>query len=136
MLKPAPPDEDVTALAEAAQSLLMPSESDAPFEPVAWFAPPPFSAAALRAALSMPPDTPITTRTLTSFFEPLTSERAWFGDKERERAARFARLEETIATHLSDVWVYRLGTIEITIVILGATTSGRLIGLRTSAVET
>lgn len=124
------------ALMAAADGLRMPSESDYPFEPFTWAGPGALTPEALVASLGLPPETPVETRTLERLFAPLTAEQNWMGAEERATCARFAALRAAIAAHLADVAVYRVGAVEIAVLIVGADAGGRLVGLRTTVVET
>ncbi len=133
------PSETPDALATitaAAAGLLMPSESDYPFEPFRWPGPGPLTPEALLAHLGLPPETPVETRDLSAFFERLTAPRDWHGEPERATAARFAELRDVIAANLADAVVYRVGTITIPVLIVGRDASGAIVGLRTTVIET
>lgn len=71
-----------------------------------------------------------------AFFERLTRERDWFGDRERKRAKKFLDLQKLIEESLTDLKVYRFGRVKIRILVVGKTSDGRYIGLETNAVET
>lgn len=133
----APESSDaLAAIAAAAEGLLMPSESDYPFEPFRWDGPTPLTPEALRAHLDLPPDAPIETRDAMALLDQLAAEQDWFGAEERTVAARFAALRDTIAAKLTDVVLYRIGTTRITLIIAGRDPGGDLVGLRTMVVET
>ncbi|NTU85610.1 MAG: nuclease [Chloroflexales bacterium] len=130
-----PPDAlgEITA---AADGLLMPSESDYPFEPFRWPGPGPLTPEALVEFLELPPGTPVEVRELDAFFEPLTSVRDWQDADQRAAAARFALLRDLLHDLLADVMVYRAGSIQIPVVIAGRDPSGATVGLRTTVIET
>lgn len=130
------PAPRLAALADAAEGLLVPSESDAPLEPFHWEGEGALTPEALVASLGLSPDTPVETRTLDAFFAPLMREATWMDDAQREQAAKFAALRDRIAADLANVEVYRLGRIQITVVIAGRTGDGATGGLRTTLVET
>lgn len=126
----------LAAMTAASAGLLMPSESDYPFEPFRWTGPGPLSAAALLVHLGLPPETPVEMRDAMALLDSLAAAQDWHAEEERATAARFARLRDTIAAHLADVLVYRAGSIEIALVIAGRDRSGAVVGLRTTVVET
>jgi Nuclease A inhibitor-like protein len=70
------------------------------------------------------------------FFEPLTRQRDWHGERETLRAKKFLDLQKLIEESLTDLKVYRIGRIRIRILIVGRTSSGCCIGLETNAIET
>lgn len=130
------PSDALSALVAAAEGLLMPSESDYPFEPFRWPGPGPLTPEALLAHLGLPPETPVETRDAAALFERLSAPRDWHGEPERATAARFAALRDAFATNLADVVVYRVGTITISLFILGRDPAGATVGLRTTVIET
>jgi hypothetical protein len=71
-----------------------------------------------------------------AFFAELTRVQDWFGDPQKERAARFSALVDMLKLELTDLHVYRIGTIRIDIYVVGLTSEGRLAGVRTQSVET
>lgn len=124
------------ALMAAADGLLMPSESDYPFEPFCWKGVGELTPEALLVALGLPPDTPVEQRTLERQFAPLV--RAWDGMDAAERAQRerFAALQAAFEAQLADIAVYRVGEVEIQVVIVGVDREGKRVGLRTTVVQT
>jgi hypothetical protein len=129
-----PPSEALAAITAAAVGLLVMSESDEPLTPFRW--PGPLTEAALLAHLGLPPDTPIETRSLDGFLGPMAQQQDWFDDGQRVAAVRFAQLRDSIAALLHDVVVYRLGRIQITVVIAGLDKLGDTVGLQTTQIET
>ena len=130
------PDDPIAALADAAEGLLVPSESDSPLTPFRWTGDGPLTAAAMLAALDLPPDIPVETRTPDAFFAPLTRVTDVLDAPQAAQAERFAALRDQIAGHLADVVVYRIGRIQITAIIAGTTADGATGGLRTTLIET
>jgi hypothetical protein len=70
------------------------------------------------------------------FFQRLTSERDWFGLKEKQKARRFAELEKLLEQNLDDLTVFKIGRVQIEIYVVGLDTDGNLIGIKMNAVET
>lgn len=70
------------------------------------------------------------------FFDRLTRERDWFGERERNRAEKFSKLRDFLAKHLRDLRVIRIGRIRIDIYVAGISSNGRLAGVKTKAIET
>lgn len=126
----------LATLTAAAAGLLVPSESDAPLTPFIWSGPGPLTADALLAHLNLPPHTPVETRSLHAFLDPLAAIHDWFDADQRATAARFAALRDLIAASLADVVVYRIGRIQITVVIAGQDPAGATVGLQTTLIET
>ncbi len=131
------PTDVMKALSQAAQGLLYPSETDAPFEPFSW----PIGKCKLTPALvrqlgEHEAREPVQEISLADFFKDLTEEQDWHGKQERAAVKKFRALERTIGELLPDAKVIRVGTTEITIYIAGKTAEGNCVGLKTRAVET
>ncbi len=129
-------DDALAALVAAADGLLVPSESEYPFTPFEWEGAGSLTPEALLAQLGLPSETPVEVRSLESFFGPLSQTADWMGDQERAQAARFAALQNQIASTLTGAKVYRIGERKITVIIAGESAAGRTGGLRTTVIET
>lgn len=70
------------------------------------------------------------------FFAPAIQPRDWHEEADHQRLQRFQTLLQWLEQHLSNVRVYRVGTIEINVYIVGKTESGTWISLSTKAIET
>lgn len=128
--------ELIPRLEHAVDGLFFPSESDAPLTVFVWPADAPFSPQALLAHAGCPETTAIETTDLDHFFDPVTTPRAWHGDAEREQIARFTVVRDLLAAELSNITVYKIGTITIRVYILGRSADGATLGLTTTLVET
>jgi hypothetical protein len=82
------------------------------------------------------PDAPVEERDFTDFFTRLTKIQDWFGDEEKQTAAKYVRLKELLERNLKDLKVFKVGRIEIDIYVVGLDSEGRLTGIKTKAVET
>jgi hypothetical protein len=130
------PDDALAAITAAADGLLVPSESDYPFEPFRAEGSERLTPASLLAQLGLPPDTPVTTDSLEAFFAQLTRVADWMDEDQRAQAARFAELRDLIAARLRNVVSYRAGRTKIAVVIAGQDAAGATVGLRTTLIET
>ena len=123
-------------LATATERLLYPSETDAPFT---WFTREGWRAvptdAALRQAVGAPADAPVERITLDYLLRNSVINDDATLDGEH-RAARFRQLARTLQRELTNITVYRVGTVEIRVFVLGLTRCGSVAGLETLAVET
>jgi hypothetical protein len=128
--------DTLAALAAASAGLLVPSESDYPFEPFEWPGPGPLTPAALLAHLGLPPDTPVETRDVERFLGRLARRQSWMDAAARASAARFGALQRLFRERLSDVTVYRVGQVEVQVFTVGRDADGRYVGLRTTQIET
>lgn len=120
---------------DAAQGLLFPSESDFPIEPFFYGSDEP-TPEGLRKHLGLSPDVPVEETTLASFFEGLTEASEEASNEEQADVDRYRELRKVLETNLEDVRVYRLGTIDIEVIVLGRHASGVWMGVRTNVVET
>jgi len=116
--------------------LLFLSESDAPFEVVHWPAQGELTPAKLLQLTEHPLDAPIDVVSVDQFFEVATAEEDWHDQDERETAKRFQNLVRTLKQNLSQLQVYRVGSIDIDAYIVGVTPGGDWAGLATKLVET
>jgi len=124
------------ALLQAADGLLMTSESDYPFTAFRWPEPDPLTPAALLAHLGLPPDTPVEERAFSTFFARLTTAQDWHSDDDRVNVARFTTLRDAFTKRLTDLVVYRVSLIKIDTFVVGTTPDGAVVGLRTVQIET
>lgn len=82
------------------------------------------------------PDAPVEERDFTEFFARLTALQDWFGDEEKQTAAKFSDLKKLLEENLKDLKVFKVGRIEIEIYAVGLDAQGKLAGIKTKAVET
>jgi hypothetical protein len=116
-------DDTLAVLTKAAQGLLYPSETDAPFEPFVWESGP-NTVASMQRLSGQAADDPCRTVSLEDFLGDLAEEK------------EFAELQAVLQKTLTGIKVYRCGTVSPTYYVVGADASGRLAGLKTHAVET
>jgi hypothetical protein len=74
--------------------------------------------------------------TLERFFAPLTDVRGASDPEAVERAGRFAALRHLLTTLLANPVLYRVGTVEVTVLLVGQSADGATLGLRTTMVAT
>jgi hypothetical protein len=121
-------------LAQTSQGLLMPSESEYPFEVVAWkdveLTPQKFL-----ELTNYPPATSIEEVELDYFFRNVASEKDWHDKIQKENVAKFQNLVQVIKDNLAELRVYRIGTIDVNVYIVGKTNDG-VAGLATKVIET
>lgn len=72
----------------------------------------------------------------SGLFARVTSIREWYGDSERKRAKKFLELQKLLEENLTDLKVFRGGSIRLEIFVVGVDKEGYLMGVRTTAVET
>lgn len=125
----------IDRLTQATTDLLWQSESDFPFEVVTWAPGIEMTPAALFANLD---DAELTSESidLTDLFAPVITIEDWYEATELAQVDRYKALLQIIESDLSAVQIFRIGTVEITIYIIGKTPAGDIIGLKTQAIET
>ena len=129
-------DSIAAQLKQATEGLLFFSETDAPFEVIHWPAQGELTPPKLLQLTGHPPDAPVELRTVDDFFAIATQEEDWHDQEERETAKRFQNLVSVLKQNLSQLQVFRVGSINIEAYIVGVTPSGDWIGLSTKLVET
>jgi hypothetical protein len=125
--------EIIDRLQQATTDLVWTSESDYPFEVVTWSKDTELNPAAL---FELSADIAIETTTLQDFFTPALVTEDWYGKEELATVDRYQKLVDMLATNLSEVVVFRVGEVEITVYIVGRTIDRDLVGLKTQVVET
>jgi hypothetical protein len=123
--------EIIDRLKQTTADLLWISESDYPFQIVVW--------SDKEINLMLFPDRAnekIEMISLDNFFAPALEVEDWYGLEELATVDRYKLLLETINANLTDLKVFRIGSIEIDLYIVGKTPSGDIIGLQTTIVET
>ena len=127
--------EIIDLLTQATVDLLWSSESDYPFELVTWISGTELTSAALFKDLD-DADLEIESMTLTDLFKPVLAVEDWYEAAELAQVNRYTNLLHAIETSLADVEVFRVGEVEIAIYIVGRTSAGDIVGLKTHVVET
>lgn len=111
------------------------SESDYPFEVIGWERGSEMNPAALFTEL-VDREITIETITLADFFASALTVEDWYEAEELVQVDRYRKLLQTIESTLTEVQVFRVGEIEISVYIVGKTPDGDLVGLKTHLVET
>src|SRR5215212_9488155 len=99
------------------------SESDYPFEVFRWGAAEP-THEFLRGLTGEAADVPVETKTAPEFFRVAASEAEWKGAEELATARRFQELLRLLEQNLTELKVYRVGTINIPVYVVGRRPSG------------
>lgn len=129
-------DSIATQLQQASKGLLFLSETDAPFEVITWSAQGELTPAKLLQLTNHPPDAPVEIASVEEFFAIATAQEDWHDEEERETVKRFQNLVNILKQNLSQLQVFRVGSIEIDAYIIGVTQNGEWAGLSTKLVET
>ncbi len=127
--------EIIDRLKQATADLGWMSEADYPFEVLCWDRGTELTPTALFKD-STPTAIAIETRSLADFFAPALQTEDWYDEEELANVDRYQQLVSTIEANLSETQVFRVGEIEIDAYIVGKTSNGELVGLKTKIVET
>jgi hypothetical protein len=122
------------SLTQASQGLLMPSESEYPFEVFIW-KDVELTPEKILELTNYPPATSIEEIDLDYFFRNVAGEKDWYDKIQKENVAKFKNLVQVIKDNLAEIRVYRIGTIEVNVYIVGKTNDG-VAGLATKVIET
>lgn len=122
-------------LMKASKNLLMSSESDYPFEFFQWEGQADLTTEKLLELAGHPQDTSVEVVELDYLFRNVAQEKEWHDEAEKINVSSFQTLVKTLKENLRDIKVYRVGTINIDVYIVGKA-DGSLAGLSTKLVET
>ena len=120
----------------AAEGLWYISETDAEIFPFTGSKSKEVTKETLLAQIGKPSDAPVEERDFEQMFERFVKIQDWFGDEEKETAAKFAALKELLKKNLTDLKVFKVGRIDLDIYFVGLDKDGNLAGIQTKATET
>jgi hypothetical protein len=123
-------------LREATRGLTFMSESDYPVEVVRWSGIDDVTPEFLRGLNGQEASAPVETTGVGEFFRNAASEAEWKSEAERETARRYQKLIGLLKDNLKGLTVYRVGSINIGVYVVGRGTSGDWLGVSTRVVET
>jgi hypothetical protein len=124
------------ALSKAIEGLLYMSESDYPVEVIRWDGSERLSPEYLRRAAGANSSAKVEESTLDEFFRIPAGEQEWKGEAQLAEAKRYQCLRSLLEENLTDIKVYRVGEINIFILVVGRSAEGNWLGVSTQAVET
>jgi hypothetical protein len=128
-------DPVVNLLRKAVRGLLFMSEKDAAFKVVTL---PDAAEVTVRniAELIGRPDLPAQEEKFDRLFGELCKDQKWHGEDERALVKRYQNLRQVLHEHLGERKVFKLGTGQVKVYIVGKSAAGRWIALETDALET
>ncbi len=131
-------NEITEKLKQATNGLLMMSESEYQFEVFLWAgeAQEPLTHQKLLQLTGYPQETSIEIVELDYFFRNCIQEKEWYDETQKQNVPKFKSLVKTLKNNLTDINVYRIGTISIDVYIVGKTPDQDLAGISTKVVET
>lgn len=124
----------IDLLKQTTAGLMMPSESEYPFEVFSWESTP-LNETTVLEKTGHSQDT-IEVVEVDDFFRVATTEEDWHEDEEKATVKRFQNLVNVLKTNLTDLQVYKIGNKEIDVYIIGTTPDGKLTVVSTKVVET
>jgi Nuclease A inhibitor-like protein len=135
---PSPEKDWVQQMTAAVAGLSWMSETDAPFDVLLWTG---ITQSCLTPEdvlhqAQLPPDTPVEAIALDTFFTPVTERQPWHTPDDIKIAEQFQALQTLLEQALTQLQVYRCGTTELEIYIVGQTQDLNWLALHTTAVET
>ena len=138
MTKPNPSSEESlqAKLENACAGLIFVSETDSDVTPVFGNVPLSKSAADVLMAIGVSPTKQVRSVRFENFFSRLTTKKVWFGEEQLMNAERFIALKRLLQKELSDLKVFRVGKIRLTIFVVGFDREGKIAGVKMDAVET
>lgn len=122
-------------LRETTRGLTFMSESDYPFEVFNWGTSEPTDEF-LRGLTGEAADAAVETRAAADFFRVAASPAEWKNKEQLAEARRFQSLQQLLEQNLTDLKVYRVGSINIPVYVAGRGASGNWLGVSTRVVET
>lgn len=128
--------ELIKEISAAVDGLVYISETDAPIFPFTGRQSIGEKKDVLLAEIGLDPDTEVEERGFDEMFARFVTIKEWFNDRQREDAVRFQMLKTLLEENLTDLTVFKIGTIRREIFFVGVDSDGRLTGIRTTAVET
>lgn len=83
-----------------------------------------------------PENAPVEEKNFAEFFVRLTEIQDWFSEEEKATARKFAELKDLLEKNLRALKVFKIGTIQLDIYVVGLDAENNLSGIKTKAVET
>ena len=121
---------------KAAKGLFYSSESDALVEVFAGSIADAVTQENLLGQIGKEVNTPVQVINFDDFFSRLTALQDWFGDEEKATAEKFAALRDLLKNNLKDLNVFKIGSSELDIYVVGLDPESKLMGIKTQSVET
>ena len=124
----------INLLKQTTDGLLMTSESEYPFKVFAWESAP-LNESTVLEKTGHSQGIPVKLLGIDDFFRNSVSEEDWHEDEEKATVKKFQNLVNILKTNLTDLQVYKIGSKEIDVYILGNTPDG-IAGVSTKVIET
>ncbi len=128
----------VELLTDSVSGMFYPSESDEKIKVIDWQAdnPAPFDTILFRKYIGVTPSVRVEVLPWEKFFESTLTEKDWWTDFEKERAAQFLKVKELVARNLTNIEYLRAGNrVEFEAYLIGQDSEGKWKGLKTLIIE-
>ena len=124
-------------LKAALQGLYFTSESDYPLELICWtkLEGKGLDLEFVKQQLGLDEAIPAEEGDAQEFLQNCAKIESWFGDDEKKNAQGFQRLQEFLSRQLANLKLFRLGEIEVTVVVAGES-AANVLGFKTTSIET
>jgi hypothetical protein len=125
-------------LKQSSTGLMMMSESEYPFEVISWAneGSEPITTKRILQLTNHPQDSLIEEVELEHLFRNSAFEREWHDELQKQEVVKFQTLLNALKDNLKEIKVYRVGSTNIDVYIIGKTSTDDLAGLSTKAIET
>lgn len=124
------------ALKEATEGLLYMSESDYPVEVIRWDSSEQLSPDYLRKVAGVDSSAAVEESTLEELFRVPSGEQEWKDEAQLTEARRYQHLRRLLEDTLTDIKVYRMGEVNVFLLVVGMSAESNWIGVSTRAIET
>lgn len=128
----------VELLTDSVNGVFYPSESDEKIKVIDWQAdnPAPFDTILFRKYIGVTPSVRVEVLPWERFFESIITEKEWWTDFEKERAANFLKLKDLVTGNLTNIEYLRAGNrVEFEAYLIGQDSEGKWKGLKTLIIE-
>lgn len=128
----------VELLTDSVGGVFYPSESDEKIKVIDWQAdnPAPFDTILFRRYIGVTPAVRVEVLQWEKFFDPILTEKDWWTDFEKERAAKFLIIKNLIEGNLTNLEYLRAGNrVEFEAYLIGQDIEGKWKGLKTLIIE-
>ena len=126
--------KELQQIKDASEGLLFISETDHPFEVVEFKSD--NIEKEIKRLAQKPADALIEKQAIDYFFRNMVKTYPGYFEEQQSIAFRFLKLQELLKQALKDVQVYRVGSIQVDVFIIGRLHDGSFGGLKTKVVET
>ena len=126
--------KELQQIKDASEGLLFISETDHPFEVVEFKSD--NIEKEIKRLAQKPADALIEKQAIDYFFRNMVKTYPGYSEEQQSIAFRFLKLQELLKQALKDVQVYRVGSIQVDVFIIGRLHDGSFGGLKTKVVET